>query len=169
MKTLNTGVEQHRSSRRMMLLLGVASVAATLIALAWGWHLPVSSGGHSSEADDFYAGICTAVPPEAVVGASVPANLVLAIRAPASTPAVPVLDVAAYSPIKVRRGDVVELRIESPREGAVGVHGLSEIARIMPGQSIRLRFKAIYEGRFPVHFHGRDLSHFEIAVIEIRD
>ena len=31
-----------------------------------------------------------------------------------------------------------------------------------------VRNKAIYSGRFPLHFHGIDLSHFEIAVLEVR-
>jgi len=28
-------------------------------------------------------------------------------------------------------------------------------------------FRALYSGRFPMHFHGKDGSHFEVVVFEI--
>lgn len=171
MKLADSGLRPHRPSRRALLRIGAAGVVGVAIAgIALVWRAPPASsaGGHRAEAEDFYADICTAVPAQAAVGANVTADLQRVIGVPASTPEIPFLDADASAPIRVRRGEVVELRIESPREGAVGVHGLSEIARIQAGQAILLRFRAIYEGRFPVHFHGRDKSHFEIAVLEIR-
>lgn len=69
--------------------------------------------------------------------------------------------------LAARKGDVVKLTVSSQHAGAVGVHGLSTIDAIHPGKSVVIKFRAIYSGRFPLHFHGTDGSHFELMSINI--
>jgi hypothetical protein len=69
--------------------------------------------------------------------------------------------------VDVRLGDVVKLTVISKQAGAVGVHGLSTIEAIHPGESVAIKFRSIYSGRFPLHFHGTDGSHFELMAINI--
>jgi hypothetical protein len=87
---------------------------------------------------------------------------------PALSAALPVPDGREAPPQQVRQGQVVEFRVRSAREGALAVHGLTDVIRVRAGQDVVVRFKALYGGRFPLHFHGPDLSHFEVAVLEVR-
>jgi hypothetical protein len=67
----------------------------------------------------------------------------------------------------VRLGEVVAIFITTPVAGAVGVHGLTDIRPILAGSSLNLRFKAVVEGRYALHFHGIDGSHFELVAVEV--
>ncbi len=69
--------------------------------------------------------------------------------------------------IAAREGDIVKLTVSSRTPGAVGVHGLSTIQPIYPGKPVVVEFRAIYTGRFPVHFHGIDGAHFELLSINV--
>lgn len=80
-----------------------------------------------------------------------------------------ILDERVATPVKVRRNAVLEFDVQSPRRGGLAVHGLSDLVRIETGKEAKVRLRAIYSGRFPLHFHGIDGSHFEIAVVEVRD
>lgn len=148
-----------------MLAVGAAVIGglAMLASHAGGAH------GSPMQADDPYAAFCVPAPAAAVVAAGLAADHVLDVTVPQDTPQVPVLEGIAIPPVRVRQGEVVEFRVSSPREGAVAVHGVSELVRLEPHQQALVRFRALYSGRFPLHFHGRDLSHFEVAVLEIRD
>ncbi|HEX2547501.1 MAG TPA: hypothetical protein VHL79_21640 [Ramlibacter sp.] len=69
----------------------------------------------------------------------------------------------------VVRGDVIQVRVDAPpRGGFVAVHGILEEHRVKPSGSIYVKLQAKYSGRFPLHFHGADGSHFEVAVFEVR-
>jgi len=67
----------------------------------------------------------------------------------------------------VHQRDVVRVSVASPRDGAVTVHGLSDLQPISADGHVTFEFRAIYSGRFPVHFHGMDGSHIEIAAFEV--
>ena len=144
--------------------------AALLVALvaagALLWHRPHAAIGRSA---DPYAVFCMPVPRPAVVPPGLAADRVVDVDVPRETPSVAVLGTRAYRPVAVRRGEVVEFRVSTPREGAVAVHGLSDLVRLRADSQGVVRFRAIYSGRFPLHFHGPDMSHFEIAVLEIAE
>lgn len=134
----------------------------------WALHRTAAQGTEAAAIDP-YAAFCVTVPAAAVVDAATRADIALGVRVPATPPLVPTLDDKAGAPVQVVKGQVLELRVQSPRPGAVAVHGLSELVRLQPDQVGVVRFRAIYTGRFPLHFHGADGSHFEIAVLEIRN
>ena len=67
----------------------------------------------------------------------------------------------------VRKGDVIEFEIQSSRAGKVAVHGFHDLQSVRVGGPTTIAFRAIYSGRFPVHFHGIDGSHFELAALEV--
>jgi len=86
-----------------------------------------------------------------------------------STPIFTSAGVSIGTTAEVRKNAVLEFDVQSPRRGGLAVHGLSDLVRIERGQRVKVRLRAIYSGRFPLHFHGIDGSHFEIAVVEVRD
>lgn len=67
----------------------------------------------------------------------------------------------------ITQGDVVQFEVASPRSGQVAVHGLYDAQTLQVGGVVRVAFRAVYSGRFPLHFHGADGSHFEIAAVEV--
>jgi hypothetical protein len=66
------------------------------------------------------------------------------------------------------KGDVIQLNVSSPRAGGVAIHGILQTHSVRVGDVVSIKVRAKYGGRFPLHFHGDDGSHFEIAVFEIR-
>ena len=141
----------------ILVLLLAGGVATWLIGRA---------GRVDAAPDDMFAIYCLPVPQAAIVDRGVPATESVRISVPRDTPKVPSLDASAA--LTVHPGDVVEFRVTSPRTGALAVHGLSELVRIAPETVGVVRFRAIYAGRFPLHFHGLDQSHFEVAVVEVQ-
>lgn len=67
----------------------------------------------------------------------------------------------------VRRGDILQVRVDAPRGGYVAVHGILDEHRVKVNDAIHVKLQARYSGRFPLHFHGDDGSHFEVAVFEV--
>lgn len=67
----------------------------------------------------------------------------------------------------VAQHDVISLTITSPIHGAVGIHGITAIEEVSQGQRIALAFRAVYSGRFAVHFHGVDGTHYELVALEV--
>jgi len=67
----------------------------------------------------------------------------------------------------VARGDILQVRVDAPRGGLVAVHGILEEHRVKVDDAIHVKLQARYSGRFPLHFHGDDGSHFEVAVFEV--
>jgi len=65
------------------------------------------------------------------------------------------------------KGDVIGVNVSTPRPGSIAVHGLMDTKKATVGAMTSGSFRAIYTGRFPLHFHGADGSHFEIAVVEV--
>lgn len=109
--------------------------------------------------------LCASVPVEARVTAAQAAATELRVVVPDEIPAVNV----SPTSVQARKGDVVRITVGSTTDGAVGVHGLSDIVPIRSGQQVGLAFRLIYSGRFPLHFHGVGGSHFEILAFEVHD
>ena len=66
------------------------------------------------------------------------------------------------------KDEVIQVDVGTPRAGGVAVHGILETHRLRVGSTVSVKLRAKYTGRFPLHFHGDDGSHFEIAVFEVR-
>lgn len=119
------------------------------------------------DVDPFLA-FCAPVPQAAIVPMNAAADHLIQVRVPAVAPVTAILDESSGNTAFIRRGDIVEFRVDSPQNAAIAVHGLSDLVRVMPGKQGIVRFKAIYSGRFSLHYHGLDQSHFEVAVLEVR-
>jgi hypothetical protein len=147
--------------RRLAISLGLAgSIAALGVMSAWP---ALSESPTTLTADEVARQFCVPLPTEAQVNARDVADEEISVQVPRedtsyglTSPAVP-----------VRLGDVVQVKVFTGRAGAAGVHGLSTIDAILPGESAVIKFRAIYSGRFPLHFHGVDGSHFELMAINI--
>lgn len=134
-------------------------VAGLSIAAVWTPGLGVAADA------DLYARFCTPVPAAAVVPEQVPADHRIDVRVPLSAMA-PDLTGDSHA-TQILPGEVVELRVTAPIEGAASVHGLSDLVRMKVGEPATLRFRAIYSGRFQLHFHGADGSHFGVWSLDI--
>lgn len=157
-----------RPRRRTMpeRILAAAVGGSALVAVAGLSIAAVRTPGLGVAADaDLYARFCTPVPAAAVVPEQVPADRRIDVRVPHSARA-PELDGDSHA-TQILRDEVVELRITAPIEGAASVHGLSDLVRMKVGEPARLRFRAIYSGRFQLHFHGADGSHFGVWALDI--
>lgn len=140
-------------------LLGTGLVAGLGIGAVW-----TPDPGLSADAD-LYAQFCTPVPAAAVVAEAVEADHRIDVLVPRSSMA-PDLDGDSHV-TRITRGDVVELSITAPIAGAASVHGLSDLVLMKAGERATLRFRAIYSGRFPLHFHGADGSHDGVWALNI--
>ncbi len=67
----------------------------------------------------------------------------------------------------VGQGDIVQVEIAAPRAGSVTMHGVMDLHRVKVGGTVFVKLQAKYTGRFPLHFHGDDGAHIEIAVFEV--
>jgi hypothetical protein len=116
-----------------------------------------------------FAALCISPPAAAVAATDVRADHVIRVNVPDGSHAGPGEGDHMQPPTYARKDEVVEFRVRSQRKGGLAVHGLSNLVKIESGTESIVRLKAIYTGRFPLHFHGNDGSHFEIAVLEIRE
>ena len=140
-------------------LVGVGVVAGLAIAA-------VRTPGPTTTVDAaLYAQFCTPVPPAAVTTDADAADHRIDVRVPRTLTA-PDLDGDSHA-TQIARGDVVEFSIIAPIEGAASVHGLSDLVLMKAGERATLRFRAIYGGRFPLHFHGADGSHFGVWALNV--
>lgn len=67
----------------------------------------------------------------------------------------------------VKQGEVIEFVVTSPRSGQVVVHGLLDPKTVDVNGRVTVSFRAIYTGRFALHFHGSDGSHFELMALNV--
>jgi hypothetical protein len=140
-------------------LVGAGLVAGLGIAAVW------ASGPETSVDAARYAQFCTPVPAAAVATDADASDHRIDVLIPRSITA-PDLDGDAHA-TRIARGDVVEFRIIAPIEGAASVHGLSDLVLMKAGERATLRFRAIYSGRFPLHFHGADGSHIGVWALNV--
>jgi hypothetical protein len=140
-------------------LIGAGLVAGLAVAAVWapGTQAPVDATR--------YAQFCTPVPAAAVAPNADASDHRIDVVVPRNIVA-PDLDGDAHA-TQIARGEVVEFRITAPIEGAASVHGLSDLVLMKPGEPATLRFRAIYSGRFPLHFHGADGSHIGVWALNI--
>jgi hypothetical protein len=139
--------------------LAVASGLALGLPLA---RTPASVAGNSNDAID--QAFCATYSPEAVVRPGDTVNRRYEVDVPTETPPIGLPSGAIH---QVAKGDVVEFAVASPRPGRVAVHGLFDAEPVQVGTVVKVAFRAVYTGRFPLHFHGSDGSHFEIAALEV--
>jgi len=138
--------------------LGASTIS---IAAALLWH-PTS--GETAPVADPPADFCILAPKEAHADIAAPANVDAGVEVPAQTPP-PGLMAESRS---ATQGDVVRVTVRSSRAGSVIVHGLMDARTIDSAGTVTVAFRAIYAGRFPLHFHGLDGSHFEVLAFEVR-
>ena len=140
-------------------LLGAGLVAGLAVAAVWA---PESNSPVDAAR---YAQFCTPVPEAALANeADAPAHRI-DVLVPRDIAAADSDGDAHETPIA--RGDVVEFRVTAPIEGAASVHGLSDLVLMKAGERATLRFRAIYSGRFPLHFHGVDGSHIGVWALNV--
>jgi hypothetical protein len=71
--------------------------------------------------------------------------------------------------LPVARGDIVSIAVSSAQAGQLMIHGyMQEMVPVAAGQTATLRLAALHAGRYPLHLHGDDQSHREVAILEIR-
>ncbi|PIF77389.1 hypothetical protein CLU95_4563 [Variovorax sp. 54] len=71
--------------------------------------------------------------------------------------------------LRIARGDVVSIAVTSAQPGQLMVHGyMQEMVPVAAGQTVSLHIAALHAGRYPLHLHGDDQSHREVAFLEIQ-
>lgn len=142
-------------------------IAATLVvgvgARAFGGR--DASDGDAGGADDPAPDICTAEGIRRIDTALAAPDRRLAVDVPLQTPG---FGESAALAVRARKNEVIEFVVSSARPGSVAVHGLLENRPVVVGGELHVAIRTVYTGRFPLHFHGDDGSHFEIAAVEVR-
>jgi hypothetical protein len=167
-KSTNMHLSIDSSSPRARLVrraIAAATLASTALAAAIALVTPVQPRSAVSPKEAWLAAQFCLPPPEAAhATARDTANLAMSVGVPRTDPRVGDM---APTRATVHQRDVVRVSVASPRDGAVTVHGLSDLQPISADGHVTFEFRAIYSGRFPVHFHGMDGSHIEIAAFEV--
>jgi hypothetical protein len=132
------------------------SVAGLGAAFAPGATVPPTDGAS--------AAFCLTGPLAAQVVATDRRDRSYDVRVPAVDPQE---GIPASATRPIAKGDVVEFRVASDRPGTLAVHGLTDLKPVVVGGVATVAFRAIYTGRFPLHFHGTDGSHIEIAALDV--
>ena len=114
---------------------------------------------------DLVRQFCAPAPSETLIAKGVGADRHFDLRVPTKPPTAEASFTTMAHP--VRQHDVISLTVTSPIYGAVGIHGITAIEEVTQGQRVDLAFRAVYSGRFAVHFHGVDGSHYELAALEV--
>ena len=147
-------------------LNGLLSVLAVASGLAVALPLihqqaPATAGENSGATESQF---CATNAPEARVTPADKVDRHYSVDVPLETPPMGMPSAAVHS---IAKGEVVQFEVVSPRPGQVAVHGLLDAETVQIGSVVRVAFRAVYTGRFPLHFHGADGSHFEIAALEV--
>lgn len=114
---------------------------------------------------DLVRQFCAPAPSETLVDDGAVADRHFDLRVPEQPPTAEASFITASHPL--RQNDVVTLSVTSPVYGAVGIHGVTAIETVSEGQRVDLAFRAVYSGRFAVHFHGADGSHYELVALQV--
>src|SRR4051812_46235234 len=70
--------------------------------------------------------------------------------------------------VRVKEGDDVELRWSSDRPATLHLHGYEVEAKVAPGKTASMAFRAKFPGRFPVHEHAEgDANHRPVLYLEV--
>jgi hypothetical protein len=141
-----------------MALLGALGLAGASAFMPWA---PRVAFDPSDDVD----AICSVETPYSAEASLGEAKHRFAVQVPRDNPLPGRGDAPVYP---LAKGDVVQLDISSPRPGAVAIHGILETHRVRVGGVASVKVRLKYAGRFPLHFHGDDGSHIEVAVFEVR-
>jgi len=147
------------SARRLVgwSILGLVAAAGTAAGL-----LPeVVAGALPATAPAEY---CATSPAQARVDPQTAPDHQYEASVPADNP-VALVSTRSYT---VRKGDVIAFAVASSRPGRIAVHGLHDLQDVQIGGTVQIAFRTLYSGRFPLHFHGADGSHFELAALEVQ-
>lgn len=149
-----------RTGQRKRLVLALCIIfGAALIMTAW--FLPATAKPSSVIPESEF---CLLAPKEAHASAEDPASVDFRAAVPVIAPDFASTGMTATS---ARANDVVRVTVSSPHAGQIAVHGLLDPQRVDENGSVTIQFRAIYSGRFPIHFHGDDGSHIEIAAVDV--
>lgn len=74
---------------------------------------------------------------------------------------------AAPGVYRFHKNDNVKFLISVPYDGMLAIHGYTNDNPIMANQQFELTLTLQHTGRFPIHVHGKDGQHIEVAVLEI--
>lgn len=108
------------------------------------------------------AAFCAPVQAAAHVRSDEPADLDVRAVVPLTETAAPL-----GAAVRVAKDAVVRITVWSPRPGGVAVHGLLAPQPVGADGTVVAAFRTLHSGRFPLHFHGADGSHQEIAACEV--
>jgi hypothetical protein len=86
---------------------------------------------------------------------------------PVAVPQVTPLNFLSATEHTISQGEVVQFAVTTDRPGFVIVHGLSDMLPLDVKGTTLVSFKAVYSGRFALHFHGSDGSHFELTALNV--
>lgn len=67
----------------------------------------------------------------------------------------------------MQQGESASFTVVAPRSGKLAVHGYTEDMALTENQPLRFTLKTELSGRFPMHIHGADGSHTEVATVEV--
>jgi len=147
-----------RKGKVVSIAVSLAIIAAMIYGLI---------AGSKYEPSNIYAEYCTSVSVQAVVDIATPASYSTSIYVS------PNLGSAANGQgvgvTHVHRGEVVEFRVASSKDGAISIHGLTELAIVRPGRPALLKLRTPFSGQFPLHFHSADGLHEEIWLLDVVD
>ena len=155
------------STRRPLIVPLVAIIAigvAYLIGRTLVNHVPRQvpgaegmQGMQATGSPHYYAPKEAAVPPDAKP------DQLFRLSVPALAPAA----ILSARDETIKQGEVVEIVVTSQRPGAVVVHGLTDEKPVGADGQVIIRFRAIYSGRFPLHFHGDDGTHLDLMSLSV--
>jgi hypothetical protein len=74
---------------------------------------------------------------------------------------------APFQTLKVNKGDVVAVSVDSDEAGKLEVHGYRKELEIQPRAKASMTFTADRTGRFPIDLHGKGGAHIEAAALEV--
>jgi hypothetical protein len=152
--------------KRWLLCLPIALIGASgVAALSPLLHSDDHASSDAARLQALATEFCVTSPAEARAAPADKPDRLFTAQVPVDTPPMGLQSTTVYS---IAKGDVVQFRVSSPRSGLVAVHGLLDVEPVAAGGVVTVSFRAIYSGRFALHFHGIDGSHFEIAAVEVQ-
>ena len=134
-----------------LVALGIAYVGVRIVDVVAIRPVPSESGSHPPVPKEIYG--ARAAKPDHIYPVAVPQE-----------DPVSVLTATEHT---ISQGQVVEFAVTTRRAGFVIVHGLSDSLPLDVGGTTHVSLRAIYSGRFALHFHGDDGSHFELTSLNV--
>ena len=139
-------------------------LAAMVLASGLAVGLPRAWRDRMADVGPTASEFCATAPPRARATSADMPDRRYVVEVPLETPVTGMQPNTVHS---IAMSDVVEFRVSSSRPGQIAVHGLMDAVPVRADGVVTVAFRAIYTGRFPLHFHGADGSHFEIAALEV--